>query len=160
MRFVIALATIPIVFMSLIGLASESPISRSEFFYHHLPHDTDYRDQRNTLSATREDYNKGKIAFETYCVPCHGFTGIAPEPEADSGEISFTHEVEIKPPPAAPRLLQTTQELFATDRDAYLFWTIAEGGHPVGSQMPAFKETLSPTRIWQTIMYINEISKF
>jgi hypothetical protein len=38
--------------------------------------------------------------------------------------------------------------------DAYLFWTIAEGGGPVGTDMPAFKEALSTEEIWSVIQYL------
>jgi mono/diheme cytochrome c family protein len=35
-----------------------------------------------------------------------------------------------------------------------MLWAIAEGGQPVGSDMPAFKATLSRNDIWSVIGYI------
>lgn len=36
--------------------------------------------------------------------------------------------------------------------DEYLFWTISEGGAPVGSAMPAFKEMLTEEEIWKIVV--------
>lgn len=41
--------------------------------------------------------------------------------------------------------------------DGYLFWTIAEGGAPVGSAMPAFKQTLKEDDIWKIITYLRTL---
>ena len=39
--------------------------------------------------------------------------------------------------------------------DAYLYyWTIAEGGQPVDTDMPAFKETLSSNEIRSIVSYV------
>lgn len=38
--------------------------------------------------------------------------------------------------------------------DAYNFWAVSEGGEPLGSSMPAFKEILSEQERWQTLLYI------
>jgi mono/diheme cytochrome c family protein len=38
--------------------------------------------------------------------------------------------------------------------DQYVYWTVAEGGQPVGSQMPAFKRNLSQRDIWAVITYV------
>jgi mono/diheme cytochrome c family protein len=38
--------------------------------------------------------------------------------------------------------------------DAYLLWAISEGGAPFGTQMPAFKDTLSQEQIWQIVTYM------
>jgi mono/diheme cytochrome c family protein len=41
--------------------------------------------------------------------------------------------------------------------DGYLFWTIAEGGAPVGSAMPPFKGVLGDDQVWQVIAYLREL---
>jgi mono/diheme cytochrome c family protein len=40
--------------------------------------------------------------------------------------------------------------------DAYLYWTVAEGGVPIRTGMPAFKQTLTPDQIWSVILYVRE----
>uniref|UniRef100_UPI003AF98478 c-type cytochrome n=1 Tax=Thiolapillus sp. TaxID=2017437 RepID=UPI003AF98478 len=37
--------------------------------------------------------------------------------------------------------------------DAYLYWTIGEGGTPVGSAMPPFKDVLSEEEISRIMLY-------
>jgi mono/diheme cytochrome c family protein len=39
----------------------------------------------------------------------------------------------------------------------YLFWTISEGGAPVGSAMPPFKQTLNEGDIWKIITYLRAL---
>jgi mono/diheme cytochrome c family protein len=41
--------------------------------------------------------------------------------------------------------------------DGYLYWTIAEGGEPVGSAMPAFGDALSEDEIWQIVAYLRQM---
>jgi mono/diheme cytochrome c family protein len=36
----------------------------------------------------------------------------------------------------------------------YLMWTIAEGGKPFDTDMPAFKNLLTAKQIWQIITYM------
>ena len=38
--------------------------------------------------------------------------------------------------------------------DQYVYWTVAEGGQPVGSAMPAFKGSLSQRDIWAVVTYV------
>ena len=38
--------------------------------------------------------------------------------------------------------------------DAYLYWTIADGGNPIDTDMPAFNESLSEDEIWSVILYL------
>jgi len=41
--------------------------------------------------------------------------------------------------------------------DGYLFWAIAEGGIPIGTGMPAFKDALSERETWQLILYLRTL---
>jgi mono/diheme cytochrome c family protein len=41
--------------------------------------------------------------------------------------------------------------------DAYLYWTIAEGGVPVESAMPPFKAALGEGEIWDIIGYLRQL---
>jgi mono/diheme cytochrome c family protein len=38
--------------------------------------------------------------------------------------------------------------------DGFMYWTIAEGGAPISSPMPAFKHSLTPEEIWSVSAYI------
>jgi mono/diheme cytochrome c family protein len=38
--------------------------------------------------------------------------------------------------------------------DEYLLWTISEGGKPFDTDMPAFKDVLTPEEIWQVIAFM------
>jgi mono/diheme cytochrome c family protein len=38
--------------------------------------------------------------------------------------------------------------------DAYLYWTINDGGKPIDTDMPAFDESLSDDEIWSVILYL------
>ena len=142
MQFIMAVLVVP-------RAISNEVTSRSEFFYQKLPADSDYLTKRNPLSFTEEQRVKGEQLFETYCVACHGFNGVGPTPETIT-------KLDRQP----PSLLRAAREIFSTDRDAYLFWTISEGGHPLDSPMPAFKEIFSSTEIWQIVLYINGINEF
>lgn len=38
--------------------------------------------------------------------------------------------------------------------DSYPEWTVAEGGVPVGSAMPPFKDVLKPSDIWKVVLFL------
>lgn len=38
--------------------------------------------------------------------------------------------------------------------ESYLYWTIAQGGAPFGTAMPAFEETLSADEIWSVVHFL------
>jgi mono/diheme cytochrome c family protein len=40
--------------------------------------------------------------------------------------------------------------------DRYIYWTVAEGGQPLGTAMPAFKDNLSQEDIWAVVAYIRD----
>lgn len=41
--------------------------------------------------------------------------------------------------------------------DGYLFWTIAEGGVPVDSTMPPFRDVLEDDEAWQIIAHLRSL---
>jgi hypothetical protein len=59
----------------------------------------------------------------------------------------------LNPPPAD--LAFASRRPMATD--AYFYWTIAEGGAPVGSAMPPFKGVLAADEIWQLIAHLRRL---
>jgi mono/diheme cytochrome c family protein len=82
----------------------------------------------------------GRKVFAANCASCHGADGLG------SGEAARA----LSPSPAL--LAYMIRRPIAVD--PYLLWTISEGGAQFGSEMPAFKDTLSRDEIWQVIAYM------
>ena len=99
-----------------------------------------YRDASNPLPATAENIRAGGRLFASNCATCHGPQGLGNGPAGR----------DLDPPPA--NIARFVRSPMAND--PYLFWTISEGGAPVGSAMPAFKSVLSDTARWQIIRYL------
>jgi mono/diheme cytochrome c family protein len=100
-----------------------------------------YADLNNPLPASIVNISDGKSLYQMQCLECHGKFG---EGDGLAGK-------QLIPSPA--NLAFTRRLPVATD--AFLFWTIAEGGNSFGSAMPAFGERLSDEEIWQITHYIN-----
>jgi mono/diheme cytochrome c family protein len=111
---------------------------------HHFVHehgiDARYAGKSSPLEPTAEDLAQGRVLYTTHCASCHGPDG------AGDGEAGTA----LNPPPA--NLIWASGRPIATD--AYLFWTIAAGGPPVGSAMPPFEGVLRETQIWQVIAHL------
>jgi mono/diheme cytochrome c family protein len=99
-----------------------------------------YAAKRRPRPPTAEDVAVGGALFARHCVSCHGERG-AGDGAAGAG---------LDPPPADVAF--AARRPMATD--GYLFWTIAEGGLPVGSAMPPFKDVLGEAEVWQIIAHI------
>lgn len=102
--------------------------------------DAPYAGKVRPRAPTADDVAKGEQLFERHCASCHGLSG------AGDGEAGAA----LSPPPADVAF--ASRRPMATD--AYLFWTIAEGGAPVGSGMPPFKGVLGEDETWQLIAYL------
>ena len=102
-----------------------------------------YRSLIDPLPRTQGKLGRGAAVFQRNCAACHGMSGHGEGPERQ----------RLSPPPADLAWLAHTP---TSRSDPYMYWTIAEGGPPVGSEMPAFKRTLSRTDIWSVIAYIRE----
>lgn len=95
----------------------------------------------NPLPVSKENISDGKKIYQTQCMMCHGALG---EGNGPAGLLLVPH----------PANLSVTRRLpIATD--AFLFWTLSEGGVLLETAMPAFSERLSNEEIWKTILYIN-----
>jgi cytochrome c oxidase cbb3-type subunit 2 len=98
----------------------------------------------------------GNGIYNSRCAACHGIEGKGDGPvswrEWDSGEISVRG-----PSPLVPPADLTTREIgeYST---VMLYWRIAEG--VPGTQMPAWKGTLSEDGIWFLIGYIRSLSSY
>ncbi len=105
--------------------------------------DQRYASKINSIDNTTENISAGKKLYEQNCARCHGSEGLG------DGEEGKT----LEPRPA--NIAAFSKMPMATD--GYLFWTISEGGVPVGSQMPPFKNSLKESEIWRIILYVRAL---
>lgn len=102
--------------------------------------DPRYQGKVSPVPSTRDKLEAGRNLYSKNCAACHGPTGLG---DGEAGR-------NLTPRPA--NIAAMRRMPMATD--AYLYWTIAEGGQPVGSAMPAFKQSLSENEIWEIIGYV------
>jgi mono/diheme cytochrome c family protein len=102
-----------------------------------------YAAKTNPLPGTAPNIAAGKALYGTYCASCHGLTGL--------GDTKIGQNLN----PPAPNIALIGRMPMATD--GYLYWTIAEGGVPLNTPMPAFKGLLKEKQIWQTILFLREL---
>ena len=105
--------------------------------------DPAYASKRNPLQHTGGNITAGKTLYGQYCVACHGPEGLG------NGEAGKS----LNPPPA--NIAGITRRPIASD--GYLYWTIAEGGAPLGTAMPPFKASLKKDEIWKIIAYLSAL---
>jgi mono/diheme cytochrome c family protein len=105
--------------------------------------DPQYARSRNPLAATQQNLHAGKVLFERNCASCHGATGRGNGPAAKG----------LNPAPADLTVVMRRP----IAGDAYLDWTISEGGVPIQSAMPPFKSTLSRDQIWKLVLYLRTL---
>lgn len=100
-----------------------------------------YTNLVSPLPKTRATVERGRAVYEKNCTSCHGEAGAGDGPAARA----------LVPHPAYLALLS---QMPIAQWDSFMYWTVAEGGKPVGSAMPAFKATLSKDDTWAVIAYI------
>lgn len=100
-----------------------------------------YDSMTNPLPKTHETLEKGKAVYAEHCASCHGDQG------AGDGEAGR----DLSPPPGNLVWLSDVPE---KQWDAYMYWSTAEGGIILGTDMPAYKDTLSSDEIWAVTAYI------
>lgn len=90
---------------------------------------------------TEAKLRRGAALFDRNCSSCHGWSGTG------GGSEGFF----LVPAPADLEWLANTPR----DRSGpYIYWTVAEGGAALGSEMPAFKQTMSSEDIWSIAFYL------
>ena len=99
-----------------------------------------YHPLRNPLPETPDVVFKGKAIYTEHCMSCHG-----PEGKGD-GEAGK----ELQPPPTDLSFIIVRP----VASDPFLFWTITEGGAPLGTDMPVFADVLSEEERWAVIRYL------
>lgn len=105
--------------------------------------DPKYATKANPLTANPQILKSGRKLFEQQCARCHGVNGFGDGPDGTN----------LNPRPA--NIAAASRMPMASD--GYLFWTISEGGAPVGSAMPPFKQTLKEDEIWKIITYLRTL---
>ena len=104
-----------------------------------------YTATSNPLPRTQATLDRGKRVYRQNCASCHG----------DSGHGDGPAAATLTPPPAD---LAWLAAMPMSQWDAYMNWTVSEGGAPFGTAMPAFKDALSRDEIWSVIAYVqNEL---
>lgn len=105
--------------------------------------DPAYAARRNPLAPTDDNLAEGKKLYDQNCSACHGPSGLG---NGVAGK-------QLNPPPSD--IAASTKTPMATD--GYLYWTIAEGGVPLHTAMPAFENALKEDQIWKIILYIRRL---
>ena len=99
-----------------------------------------YRGAQSTVSMNQDVIKAGGELYGAHCASCHGSRGLGDGAAAKS----------VTPSPAL--LAYMIQRPMAIDE--YLLWTISDGGKQFGTNMPAFKGTLSKDKIWRIVAYM------
>jgi mono/diheme cytochrome c family protein len=105
--------------------------------------DPKYASKVNPLVSNAENIASGKKLYEMNCALCHGVAGLG---DGDAGK-------DLKPPPANIAMFIKMHNV----PDGYLYWTIAEGGVPLKTAMPPFKNVMREDDIWKTIIYLRDL---
>jgi mono/diheme cytochrome c family protein len=100
----------------------------------------EYRGQTSTVAPTETTVREGAALYVENCASCHGATGLG---DGEAGRA-------LNPSPAL--LAYMINMPMAVDE--YLLWTISEGGKPLGTDMPAFKDSLTKEQIWKIIAFM------
>jgi mono/diheme cytochrome c family protein len=98
------------------------------------------RGQTSPIALTEESTREGALLYADNCASCHGLTG---QGDGEAGRA-------LNPSPAL--LSHMIRMPMAVDE--YLLWTVSEGGEVLGTDMPAFKDVLTPEEIWQVIAFM------
>lgn len=105
--------------------------------------DPPYASKESPLAPSSDDLREGRRLYEAHCARCHGPSGTGDGPDGKG----------LEPPP--PNIAAFSDMPMASD--GYLYWTIAEGGAPVGSAMPPFEGVLDEEQIWRVIAHLRRM---
>lgn len=105
-----------------------------------------YKDLKSPFPSTIKTVKAGMILYNSRCKACHGLHGY--------GDGSVGAALNPKP----SNLSEVVASNIATD--GYLFWTVTEGGAPLGTAMISLKTSLEENNRWNIIHYLRaEIAK-
>jgi mono/diheme cytochrome c family protein len=96
---------------------------------------------RNPVAATEDNIRRGRRAFSSYCVACHGLDG-------QNTGVPFADAMS----PPVPRLTAPEVQQYT---DGQLHSIVANGLFPSG--MPASRGILSDEEMWRIVLYIRNL---
>lgn len=100
-----------------------------------------YAKLRNPLPPTPQTAQHGAAIYEAQCGSCHGVTGLG------DGPASRTNTPR-------PAQLAWLVKVPKGQRDGFMYWSIADGGQKLRTDMPAYRGRLSDDEMWSVIGYI------
>ncbi|MDR6847714.1 mono/diheme cytochrome c family protein [Sphingomonas sp. BE270] len=100
-----------------------------------------YRALRNPLPATDTTIARGAVVYAANCLSCHGQAG---KGDGAAGRGSTPSPFDIA----------WLSEMKISRIDGFMYWSIAEGGRPFSSAMPAFDTSLTKDEIWAVTRFI------
>jgi len=100
----------------------------------------EYRNLKSPYPQALGIVREGAPLYAAHCAACHGADGLG------DGKVGL----DLTPPPAMLAFMIDHPDAV----DEYLIWSVSEGGAPFGSEMPAFKGTLSDRDIWKIVTYM------
>lgn len=131
-----------------------------------------YRGRVNPLPMTRENLANGRKHYDENCTVCHGSAGggdgesapdLKPAPPSLTGMYDRPMKGMGRAGPGGHLMhggihhhpgMSHAEAMGGMNLDAYMFWSVSEGGEPMDSSMPAFADTLSEIERWQILLYI------
>lgn len=113
-------------------------LRHAEFLNYGVP--AAYEGAKSTVKPTAKIINEGRALYRANCSACHGTDGLG---DGDIGKA-------LSPSPAVLAFMITRPIAV----DAYLLWSISEGGKQFHSDMPTFKAKLAREKIWKIIAYM------
>lgn len=128
------------------GMMEGGTMNMSETRHHFVMQngiDPNYASKVNPLEASAGNIAAGKKLYENNCSRCHGASGLG---DGEAGK-------DLNPRPSNIAMFIRMHRV----PDGYLYWTIAEGGVPLKTAMPAFKTVVQEEGIWKIILFLNEL---
>jgi mono/diheme cytochrome c family protein len=110
---------------------------------HMAPIPEEYAGLMSPVAADADSLERGKKAYDLFCISCHGENGTGDGPAAAALD------------PAPPAIAMTSRMM----GDDYLYWRVSEGGAmaPFNSAMPAWKATLDEETRWDLVSYMRNM---
>lgn len=106
-----------------------------------------YAEMMNPRTDRETILERGAAIYTRNCLSCHGREGAGDGPAGRN----------LTPPPGN---LVWLSDVPRKQWDAYMYWTIAEGGIALGTAMPAYKSSLSADEIWAATAYVQAYLPF
>ena len=133
-----------------------NPVRYKYVMQHGIP--KSYLGQTNPLTTTSENLARGANLYKEHCASCHGATG--------AGDGEAAKDLSPRPPELVSMLkmiakMKGDHGMMHGDKremsmmtEGYVLWTVAEGGEPLETAMPGFKDSISEQEIWQIILFM------